>query len=186
MSILRSRNCDSVFILRSLLGSNVQQLALLVPLVLTLFVLLSAFAWFFPRLTGGVLLTITAVVVAVVATLELEDAGLSKAYAYVVGYALAQPTILILMTLPAQFDAREYWQLGRLPTIALDTLLHIASGLILGVLAVAALSELGLLAGDRGTAALSAVTLGSALTFLYRTRRFRSDTSDDSLTAVSL
>lgn len=163
-----------------------QQLALLIPLILTLFALLSVLAWFFPRLTAGVLLTVTAVVVAVVASLELEAAGLTEAYAYVTGFALAQPTLMVLATFPCRFDSGAYWQPGRLPTIALDLTLGVVVGAILGTFAVFSLSQLGLLAGDRGTAALSVVSLGSVLTYLYRTRHFRTATADSSLTAVSL
>jgi hypothetical protein len=161
-----------------------QQLAVLIPLLLALFALLSVLAWFVPRLTVGVLLTVTAIVVAVTTSVELEAAGLSEAYAYVAGFALAQPALMVLATLPGHVDSGAYWQPGRLPTIALDLSLGVVVGAMLGSLAVLALSQLGLLAGDRGTAALTAVSLGAVLTYLYRTRRFRTDTADNSLTAV--
>ena len=152
-----------------------QLLALLVPLGVTGFVLLGVCGWFFPRGTAGVVLTLAAAAVAIVATLELEAAGLSEAYAYAGGFALAQPLLVILMTLPDRFDARAYWRPERLPTIALDVTLVVVVGTAVGALAVFSLGQLDLLAGDRGTAALSAVSLGSLGAFLRRTRRFRGD-----------
>ncbi|MFD1587727.1 hypothetical protein ACFR9U_12095 [Halorientalis brevis] len=149
--------------------------ALLVPLGVTGFLLLAVCAWVFPRGTAGVVLTLTAAAVAIAATLELKAAGLPEAYAYVIGFALAQPLLVILMTLPERFDARAYWRPERLPTIALDVALAVAVGTAVGALAVFSLASLDLLAGDRGTASLSAVALGSLFTFLARTRRFRGD-----------
>src|SRR6056297_2489825 len=149
--------------------------ALLVPLGVTGFVLLGVCAWVFPRGTAGVVLTLTAAAVAIAATLELETAGLSEAYAYAIGFALAQPLLVILMTLPDRFDARAYWRPERLPTIALDVALVVAVGAAVGAITVFSLASLDLLAGDRGTASLSAVALGSLFTFLGRTRRFRGD-----------
>jgi len=155
--------------------TDMQLLALLVPLSVTGFLLLGVCAWVFPRGTAGVVLTLTAAAVAVAATLELQATGLSEAYAYVAGFALAQPLLVILMTIPERFDARAYWRPDRLPTIALDVALVVAVGTAVGAFAVFSLASLDLLAGDRGTAALSAVALGSLFTFLGRTRRFRGD-----------